>query len=445
MDEELKALLAKANENLDLYKKRLEAVEAKSKETETTLKSELDEKAKSYNEKIEELKNIIGDLEVKLEKGTTIVPQLQTKEHREQVRLAVKSGIAKFLKAGNDVKHGKTKGEELGYFITQETKALNLTNAGEGAEMVAEVLSMEIIERAREAYPILGEIRVRNMPRDLREEVLISYPSVQSGIENVAGANISETDTQTYVEVKNKVAKVNAKPRITDEALYGSDLDVYAHLLTLLDDEVGRWLVAQVLFGDGSGKSMRGILSSNRLDLTDTTGQAWKPTIGDGARSPDHFPALGTGVSANLPVTDVAIVDWLIDIETMLPSVYLQTAKYYMNRRTLARLRKVRDADENPIFTRDYIDGKNVMQINGYPVVIDDTMPDYGAANAPFLIFGDLSKAFSISPGDIDKMILDPYTVDGCLVVKMDKEYFEIIGKNDAIVIGAATTNDGVA
>jgi HK97 family phage major capsid protein len=85
--------------------------------------------------------------------------------------------------------------------------------------------------------------------------------------------------------------------------------------------------------------------------------------------------------------------------------------------------------------------GKQLV-LNGYPVVIDDTMPNV-AANSTFAIFGDLSKAFYINNGDIDKLLLDPYTVDGCTVVKMDKEMFEMVGHSDAILVCAATTNNG--
>ena len=183
---------------------------------------------------------------------------------------------------------------------------------------------------------------------------------------------------------------------------------------------------------------MRGILSSNRLNLTNTTGESFKPTTGTGARNPDFYPAVGTGVSGGLPATDKATVDWLIDFETALPTAYLAGAKWYMNRVTLGKFKKLRDANDNPVFSAGYMG--QPMSINGYPVVLDDYMPNFNVANAPFLIFGKLDSAFYISAGDIDYILLDPYTSDGSTIVKVNKEYFEIVGKNDAIIIGAATT-----
>lgn len=440
MDEELQELLKKANSNLELLKKKhdslsdkqteyaekIKALETQNQDLVSQLKA-LDTKASSDD--IEELKNALADLELKALSGNPAV-QVDKKALGEAFKVAV----------GQFIKTGDTKTDFKSFVELKVKAALNLSTTGQGLESVAEVLSREIIERARESYPIISEVRVRNMPRVLREEVVISFPSVQEGIENVAGSSISETDVQRYGEVSNRVAKINAKPRITDEAMVGADLDIYANLLDLLQDEIGRYLAQQILFGDGTGKNMRGILSSNRFDITDGTGESWKPTFGTGARDLDYYAAYSTGVSGGLPATDKAIVDWLIDLTTMLPTKYLNNAKLYMNRRTLAKFKKVRDENDNPIFLPNYRGEQ--MSILGYPVVIEDYWPDI-SVDAPFMAFGDLKQAFSISPGDIDKMLPDPYSVDGCTVIKIDKEYFEMVGKNDALIICAATTNEG--
>ena len=430
MDEELKALLEKANANLEKLEGKVSSVE-----TENAKLKEIQEKASKVEhasksevtELKDELRNQIADLETKVKTGTPAITV-----DKEALGMAFKNAVGKFTKLRDNKADFKS-------FVELEVKAaLNITNTGEGLESIAEVLSREIVERAREMYPIVGEVRTRNMPRNLREEVLLSFPSVQEGIENVAGTAISETEVQRYGEVTNQVAKVNAKPRITDEAMAAPDLDIYAHLLDLLQDEIGRYLAQQILFGNGTGKNMRGILSSNRVDITNTTGESWNPTFGAGARNLDFYPAYGTGVSGALPATDVAIVDWLIDLTTALPTKYLANAKFYMNRRTLAQFKKVRDANQQPVFLPTYMG--QTMSLMGYPVVIEDYMPDL-AADSLFMIFGDLKQAFSMSAGDIDKLLLDPYTVDGCTVVKVDKEYFEMVGKTDSILVCAATTS----
>ena len=74
-----------------------------------------------------------------------------------------------------------------------------------------------------------------------------------------------------------------------------------------------------------------------------------------------------------------------------------------------------------------------------------DLFPSHDiAANSTPIIFGRLDMAFAISDGAIDKMLIDPYSIDGCTVIKMDKEMIEIVQNTDAIIVVACTANDGV-
>lgn len=353
----------------------------------------------------------------------------------------------------NVVKGAKAKGEgEINALVDLErvkTVSHDPNNPQYGAQAVAEVLSDQIIERARESYPIIGLVGRKPMTRNFREEVLVGFPSVEDGIENVAGSNIPETATQQYVEHFSRTAKVSAKPRVTDEAMYGSDLDIWGHCQKLVDDEIGRWLATQILFGSavGNAKTMRGILSSNRLDISTIDGESWKPTFAADpadARDVDYYPTRGTGVAGGLPATDKGVVDFLIDLMSVVPTAYQANSVFIMNRNVYYALMKVRDNDNHPIFMNSYAGGSG-LSLFGKQVILEDYMPDVGA-NAPFIIYGDLSKAFYISNGDITKFLVDPYTVDGSTVLKIDQEYFEIGGANDAIVIGLSiSTVDGTA
>lgn len=439
--EKLKAMLEDA---VELGKKQ--------REENTKLQAKLDQLSTDFEamkaandgvvtaEMLDELKSQFSDLETKMKRPVDVVPEDAKKAMKE---MASKS-IGAWLK-------GKDNGTAADMFKFVQTdcadqfKTLNITNPDEGGRAVAEILSRDVIEYAREYSPILNYVgRKSEMTRNFRELVLVTYPSTQAGIENVAGVDIAETTTQEYKEVKSKEFKVNAKPRITDEAMYGADIDLYGQLIRLLGREISIYLAQQVLYGNGSDKNARGVLSSNRLDITNLTGESFKPTLAAdpaNARNADFFPAKATGVSGGLGATDKAIVDLMIDVVNEMPTEHLNGSVWYMNRKTKGLLEKVRDAEERPIFRSSYMDnGGARLMCNGYPVVIDDTMPDVAADSAP-IIFGRLDHAFAINDGDIDKMLLDPYTVDGCTVVKYDKEMFEMVQQSDAIIIVAATTN----
>ena len=396
---------------------------------------------KKLAESLDEIQSEMSDLRSKQKPSIVAV---SSEDQKKALRLVAQKAIGSYVK-GNKATAGEDFFKYIAEHAAEQVKTLNLTNPADGGLAVAEILARDIMEYAREFSPILENIgRKPSITRNYRQLIKISYPSVQEGIENVAGTAIPETTTSDFVEIKSRVFKINMKPRITDEAMYGADIDLYNDLITQMGEEAGIYMAAQVLFGNGTGKNCRGILSSNRVNITNTTGESWKPTLGVGRRNSDFYPAMRTGVSGAIGADSNAIVNFVIDTCNRLPTKYLKNAKWYMNRNTKGIFEKVKDTHGRPLFMYDYVEGLPGKQLvlNGYPVVIDDTMPNV-AANSTFAIFGDLSKAFYINNGDIDKLLLDPYTVDGCTVVKMDKEMFEMVGHSDAILVCAATTNNG--
>lgn len=389
-------------------------------------------KAEDNKEKMDEILDELADLQSKMKKPAAAITDDvdRAKAFKELAGKAI----------GAAFKEAQSKGlkeisfESIYDHATDQFKALNITTPAQGGLAVAEVLSRDVLEYAREYSPILLQVgRKANMTRSFREMVLISYPTVAKGIENVAGTAFTETDTQTYAEVRSKEFKLYAKPRITDEAMYGTDIDIYGHLVELLGVEVAIYLAAQVLYGDGADKNCRGILSSNRLQTATAGGESWKPTLGAGARGADYFPAKASGVAGKLGADDKAIVDFIIDVVNEHPTMHLQGSAWHMNRKTRGVLEKVRDGFDRPIFRMSYSDdGGSRLMLNGFPVIIDDTLPDIADGACP-IIFGRLDRAFAINDGDIDKLIVDPYSVDACTVLKYHKEMFEMMQRSDAV------------
>lgn len=449
MDEQLKQLLENLQLKFDAQKSELEKLttnymNVKNAHDDLVTKIGQGADETKFTDQINELKNELSDISTKFNKALSN-PIVDEGAEKSAIKTIVVKSIGSWISGAKSnsnadfIEHVKSFGE--GQF-----KAANLTNAADGGLAVAEVLFRDVIEYAREFSPIVSLVKfMPAMTRNFREMVLVSYPSTQAGIENVAGVTIAETATPTYKEVRSKDFKINAKPRITDEAMYGADIDIYGKLVALLGVQLGISLANQILYGNGADKNARGILSSNRVDITDVTGESWKPTLHAtpaSARNADFFPAIGTGVSGSLGADFEAVCDFVVDVCNMLPTMYLPGAEWVMNRKTKGLFEKVRNNDGDPIFRTDYRNGVAVLMLNGYPVRIDDTYPDV-AADSTFATFGRMDLAFAINNGDIDKMLLDPYSVDGCTVIKTDKEYFEMIQNSDAIIICAATANSG--
>lgn len=450
----LKDLLSSAVKKYDdqVQENQKVAVELKEmRDQYDNLKSEFDklkeggdtDAAKKLAKSIEELQD---EMEAKFAKIKQPITAVTDEKQKEALREIARKSFAHAVKKSG----GKTDLETLMGKARErmdvEVKALNITNPSEGGLAVAEILSRDVLDYAREYSPIMQMIMKKNsMTRDYRQMIRVSWPGVSEGIENVAGVVPALTSTQEYTEVKSKEFKLYASPYITNEALKGVDVDIYSELISALGEEISVYFCNQIWYGDGTDKNARGILSSNRVDITDLTGESFKPTLAPdpaNARNSDFFPVKPTGVSGGIGATDKSIVDFVIDVCNELPTRYLEGSYWMMNRKTKGVFEKVRDADERPIFTYDYIEGLpgRRLMLNGYPVVIDDTMPDI-AADSFFATFGNLSRAFAYNDGDVDEMLLDPYTKKGGLLVYLEKEFFEMIQRSDALLICCATTN----
>ena len=388
-------------------------------------------------DQIKDIQNDISDVRAKQKTPLTAVTD---EDQKKALKLVAHQAVGAFVaqkKSGS-----KSIVDDVMLFVkdfaSDKFKTLNIANPESGGLAIAETLARDVMDYAREFSPILAHIGSKPaMTRAFRQLIKVSFPTVRKGSENVAGTNPANTDTQTYVEVVSHGFKVSAEPRITDEAMAAPDINIYNDLVESMGEEIAIYIADQVLYGAGGTQEARGILGV-RLDITNLTGEAWKPTLGAGRRNSDKFPAYATGVSGAIGASDKLMVNFVIQSMAKLPTRYRKGAKWFMNENTKVLFELIRDGNDNPIFRADYRDGE--FRLNGKPVVIDDTLPDVGV-DAAFAIYGDLSRAYATNNGDINKMQINPYIIRGCTVVEYDKEMFEMIQRSDAILIMVATTN----
>jgi len=448
---ELKALLEKAVAQVDLQKKANDELTTQVK----ALESKLTDGAKLSADEAEEMKNEISDLRSKFKAPALVLPEDQKNAVRGFAMKSINEFIGKSMPVnGKGGAHGF--GDFNSFFdgaMQDQAKALSLVGANDGtgtgsaATAVQEVLATDLIEYARDLSPILGQIGVRQgLTREYRELVLSKYPATADGIENVAGTDFPPTATQEYGQVKSDVVKIMSNAPITDEAFFGTTYNVYSDLLRLLGDQFGVDLSTKVLYGDGGDKNGRGILSSGRLDITNTTGQSWKSTMAADpadARSHEFFPAFSTGVAGALGANDEEKIALILAVSRALPQKYRANAKWHMTEDTYSVFEAVKDTTGRPLLTNSFMDSSED-RLRGKAVVFDETLPQL-AADAPVMIYGDLSKAFSMANGDIDYMQINTMKKQGVRYVENNKEMFTIIQASDAIVIVVATTNSGDA
>ncbi|AUR81354.1 coil containing protein [Vibrio phage 1.004.O._10N.261.54.A2] len=450
--EEIGQLVEKASANYDTVLKQNQDVLTQFKsqgEKFNELKGEFDKlKEGGDNDAMQKMANSLEELREEMDatagKLKDPINAISDEKQKEAIKTIAKKAIGAFYKQGS-----KMQTPDFFEFIKDnaeaQCKTLNIATPAQGGLAVAETLDRDVMDYARDFSPILTQIgRKASLTRSYRQMIKITYPSVSEGVEAIAGTVPVETSTQTYTEVKSKEFKLYVSPRITNEALYGTDIDVYSDLVESLGEEIAIYLSAQILKGDGQDKNCRGMYSSNRIDITATTGESWKPTLtptGTGARKPDFFPVYPTGVDGKIATDDEAKVNWLIDYMSKLPMRYRGTAEFTMHEDVANEWKKVRDGNKDPVFITSHRDGGGFM-LMGKPVVIDNTLPTV-ASDSLFMRYGDTAKAMVINNGDIDQMLLDPYTKKGSTIVYMEKEYFEMVQRSDALIFACATTKSG--
>ena len=175
---------------------------------------------------------------------------------------------------------------------------------------------------------------------------------------------------------------------------------------TLLDDsvaDVDQWLAEEVqdvfssqettafVLGDGVNKP-RGILSY--------------PQAADGSEAKGEIGYIATGVDGDLDAD--APIDVLIDLTYAPESRYRSNASFIMNRRTLGRLRKVKDADGNYIWQAATQAGQPSTLL-GFPVIEIEDMPDIGPSTTP-VAFGDFRRGYLIADRQGVRVLRDPYS-----------------------------------
>jgi HK97 family phage major capsid protein len=203
-----------------------------------------------------------------------------------------------------------------------------------------------------------------------------------------------ETNTPQLTELAFPAMELYANPAATQ---------------TLLDDasvDIGAWLADEVsltfaemegaAFISGSGVNQpRGLLS---YDTVANSSYAW-----------GKLGYLATGVAADIFDSTHNGVDAMIDLVYGIKQGYRQNARFLMNRKLQASMRKLKSATEELYLWQPPVQAGQPATLLGYPIVDDDNMSDVGA-NAFPVAFGDFQRGYLIVDRMGVRVLRDPFT-----------------------------------
>lgn len=222
-----------------------------------------------------------------------------------------------------------------------EKRALTTAANSAGAAVPTQTLN-RIIDKLRQTSALFPRITVSYVPGNLS---IVVANAKNAATWKAEGADGTPAD-DTVVEVKLagyeliKLVEMSA-------AAEAMTIDAFEEYIA---SEIGRQLAIAIenaiLNGDGDGEPT-GILTGITWNANNST--TWSDTIG---------------------------YDNIVDGLALLPTLYHNNAVFVMNRKMLfGGIRKIKTDDKQPIFTYNPQDpARN--SILGYPVIVDDYMPD---------------------------------------------------------------------
>lgn len=331
-----------------MFEKRLKEIEERKKEIRALLEKEDDEKLNL--EELEQELRALDEEKERLEKRAQIAKGIQAGTvpanplPKPEVRKVTFEGMERNEILSTPEYRSAYLKRLQGKPLTEvEERALTTAAGSAGAAVPTQTLNM-IIDKLRQTSALFPRINVSYVPGNLS---LVVADAKNAAAWKAEGSDGTPAD-DTVVEV-NLTGYELIKLVEISAAAQAMTIDAFEAYIAA---EIGRQMAIAVenaiLNGTGSGQPT-GIL----------TGVTWDSTN-----------------SLTWPAGNSVDYDTLVDGLALLPTMYHQNAVFVMNRSMLfSGVRKIKTQDGQPIFTYNPQDpARN--SILGYPVIVDDYMPD---------------------------------------------------------------------
>lgn len=198
-----------------------------------------------------------------------------------------------------------------------------------------------------------------------------------------------QTANATFASLGFGWGEIYANPAATQQVLDDAAINLESWLAGEVQTEFARQEGAAFISGDGANKPF-GILTY----VIGGTNAAKHPF---GA-----IAAVNSGAAA--AITSDAIIDLIYD----LPSAFTGSARFLMNRKTQAAVRKLKDGQGNYLWQPSYVAGQPAT-LAGFAITEDPNMPDVAAAALPVL-FGDFKQTYAVFDRMGVRVLRDAYT-----------------------------------
>ncbi len=276
-----------------------------------------------------------------------------------------------------------------------EIKAMSVGSDPDGGYLVSPALSDGMVRKAFDVSPI-GRLarRVTIGAGDAFEEPIDVDEIGASWVGEASGR--PATDSAKLKALRVPVHEIYALQKVTQRLLDDARFDVGQWVVDKINDKFARAAGSAFVKGDGVLKP-RGLLSYPTANTADET-RDWFTIQHVNTGHASTFIAATTSASP---------ADCLVDMVYALRAPYRAEARWTMNRKTAAVVRKLKDSEGRFIWA-DAREGQPATLL-GFPVEMDEEMPDIGAGTLP-IAFGDFRQAYVIVEKPGIRMLRDNLT-----------------------------------
>jgi len=335
--------------------------------------------------RIDNIENVLGQLEAKM--GRPDNPNAGNTADVQPAEAKTLRAAVTALLAGD-----QSKANNL--FI--EAKAMSVDSDPSGGYVVHSLISSGMTKVMAEISPLYRLARKVPLTEGAAFEEPVDKESAEA---NWVSERQSRTDTATpdLAMFRVDLHEICAMPKATQKLIDVASIDVLEWLRSKVGDAFAVKEGSAFHSGDGVGKP-RGLLTYPTAATSDAT-RAW-----------GTFEHIATGASGAFPTSSTSVnpADVLVDVTGALKAQYRAGASWLMNRKTAAAVRKLKDAEGRHVWVDSLVAGQPSLLL-GYPVEIDEDMPDIGADKLA-IAFGNFEKAYTIVEQPGAKFLTDPYT-----------------------------------
>lgn len=276
--------------------------------------------------------------------------------------------------------------------VPGDVKAMMVGSDPAGGYVVAAAQSDGWVEKLWDRSPIRRLATIETITQGDAWEEPIDRDEAEA---NWVGETAARADGETpdIGKLRIPLHELDASQKLTQKLLDTANRDLGAWISDKITDKFARSEGAAFVSGNGVDRP-RGFLAGTPVTTADAT------------RVDGVLQYVKTGNASSFAATNPA--DKLIDLVYSLRSPYRSEAVWMMNSTVVGTVRKFKDDQKNYIW-QDRLDEGQRPLLLGYPVEVNEDMPDLGAGALP-VAFGNFRRGYKIVQMPNIRTMQDPFT-----------------------------------